>query len=237
MTLDSNNQSEESLVNRVRRWVKDVIIGVLIISIILVLGFFEIIDQQAIIAILAAVVGYMFGRAATREYIPDVSEAVQRLTRDEPIGVQETAARQIQILTEYYNAALSQAQRSFSLALIAAAVGLGFFLAAIGFIVFYNQEIRLPVISLISGALIEVISGINFYLYSKASSQLADFQVRLDMTQRYLLANSVCEGMEKNIKQIALLELVRAIASIDEIHVSGYSQASQTEKNNQAANN
>ncbi len=74
---------------------------------------------------------------------------------------------------------------------------------------------NVAVVSLISGALIEVISGINFYLYGKTSVQLADFQTRLDVTQRFLLANSMCESLEGDYKQKARSELIRTIAGVN----------------------
>lgn len=69
--------------------------------------------------------------------------------------------------------------------------------------------------SLISGSLIEVISGINFYLYGKTSVQLADFQTRLDVTQRFLLAKSICESLEGDYKQKARSELIQTIAGVN----------------------
>jgi len=66
----------------------------------------------------------------------------------------------------------------------------------------------------VSGALIEVVSGIGFYLYNKSASQLAMFHTRLDSTQRFLLANSVCEGLEGDFKQQARSNLVRMIAGM-----------------------
>ena len=38
------------------------------------------------------------------------------------------------------------------------------------------------------------------------------FNLRLDTTQRYLLANSICEGLENKTKQEARSGLVRVIA-------------------------
>lgn len=66
--------------------------------------------------------------------------------------------------------------------------------------------------SVISGALVQVIAGINFYLYGRTQSQASEFLNRLDQTQRFWLANSVCEGLEGDSKQKARSELVSAIA-------------------------
>lgn len=140
-------------------------------------------------------------------------QAVDRLSQAETSDVQEIAASQIQLLLSYYRLVLDQAKKSFRWALIAAGIGLAFFLAAVGFIIYRNAE-GAAIISVVSGALVEVISAINFYLYSKTSGHLTDFHGKLESTQRYLLANSICESLDEPHKQAARLELVRAIAQI-----------------------
>lgn len=141
-------------------------------------------------------------------------EPIKRLFEADPTKVQEIAASQIQLLNIYHNTVLDQAKRSFRWALVTAGAGFCFFLASVVFLLLQNSQ-DIAVISLICGALIEIISGMNFYLYGKTSAQLSDFQNRLDRTQRYLLANSVCEGLDDNTKQKSRSELVRAIAGIE----------------------
>jgi len=141
-------------------------------------------------------------------------EPLKQLSEADPTNVQEIVASQIRLLDVYHNVVLDQAKKSFRWALVAAGLGLCFFLASVVFIAF-QQDHSTAVISLISGALIEVISSINFYLYGKTSQQLSEFQNKLDKMQRYLLANSVCEGLDDEAKQLSRRELVRAIAEID----------------------
>ncbi len=142
-------------------------------------------------------------------------DAIDRLAKADPAHVQEVAASQIQLLTTYHNLVLDQAKKSFLWALIAAAIGLLFFIAAVSSIIFLNLQ-NAAIISVISGALVEVISGINFYLYNQTSKQLSDFQSRLDKTQRFLLANSMCEGLKGLVKQQARSDLIKSIAPTSE---------------------
>lgn len=123
-----------------------------------------------------------------------IKDSVERLSKAAPGDVQEIAASQIQLLSSYYSLVFDQARQSFRWALIAAGLGLAFFLASLGLLI-AQQPQNLAVVSLISGALIEVISGINFYLYNRTASQLVDFHQRLDLTQRLLLANSIKQHM------------------------------------------
>ena len=144
-----------------------------------------------------------------------VADSVERLSKADPENVQEIAASQIQLLTTYYQISLDQARRSFRWALAAAGIGLIFFLAAVGFLLFNQQSQGVATASIISGSLIEVISGINFYLYGKTSAQFAEFHTRLGHTQRYLLANSLCEGLDGDFKQQARVDLVKAIGGVE----------------------
>ena len=51
------------------------------------------------------------------------------------------------------------------------------------------------IVPLIAGAVVNVVSGIVFVLYGKASTQLTAFHHRLEVLQRYLLANSICGAL------------------------------------------
>jgi hypothetical protein len=143
-----------------------------------------------------------------------VQQQIERISDAEPANIQKIAASQIEMLRIYYREVLDQAQKSFRWAIIAAGTGLIFFLGAVIFTLVQGTQ-NIAVVSLISGSLIEVISAINFYLYGKTSSQLADFQNRLDTTQRILLANSMCEGLEGEIKHQTRSEIIKTILSGD----------------------
>lgn len=148
-------------------------------------------------------------RTVTHHYLP----ALDRLSRAKSGDVQEIAAAQIELLTGFYDLALAQAKRSFKWALIAAATGFGFFLGAIAFLLL-GEDQSVAIASVVSGALVEVVSGINFYLYSKSTSQLSVFHLRLDLTQRFLLANSLCEGLEGEQKQAARSDLIAKLTTV-----------------------
>lgn len=129
----------------------------------------------------------------------------------DPSNVQQVAASQLELINNYYSTILDQARQSFRWAIIAAGVGLLFFISAVGFLL-VTQKSDLSSISVISGALIEVIAGINFYLYGRTIAQLDLFHGRLERTQRFLLANSVCEKLKGEAQQSARAELVRVIS-------------------------
>ncbi|WP_298607829.1 hypothetical protein [uncultured Thiothrix sp.] len=123
-------------------------------------------------------------------------QALRRLTDASEGDVKAIASSQIELLARFYDLSLSQAGRSFRWALIASMVGLAFFLLAIVFML-WRQSGELATITMMSGALIEFIAGVNFYLYGRTLTQLSLFQGRLEVTQRFLLANSLCESLSE----------------------------------------
>ncbi|MEZ5534940.1 MAG: hypothetical protein R3F02_04880 [Thiolinea sp.] len=139
--------------------------------------------------------------------------AVRQLNDAKTDDVKGIAASQISLLSRFYDLSLEQAGRSFRWALIASVVGLLFFMAAIVFQVLGKDGSELPLISVIGGALIEFIAGINFYLYGKTLSQLTLFQGRLEVTQRFLLANSLCESLGEKYRDETRAALIAQLAS------------------------
>lgn len=141
-----------------------------------------------------------------------ITESIKRLSDAEVGDVQKIAASQIGLLSNYYNNALNQSKQSFKLALIVACFGFIFFIAAI-IMINYKQD-NLSYIPIIGGALIELIAGTLFFLYNKSKEQLAEFFYRLDNTQRFLIANSICEGLNDENKQKARSILIEKISEI-----------------------
>jgi hypothetical protein len=146
-------------------------------------------------------------------FLQSIRPSIDRISKADPKNVQETAASQIQLLTAYYSQILGQANRSFVLALSSAAIGLAFFIVAIIFALAL-QSVVIAAISAGGGVLGEFIAAIIFRLHWKASAQLDKIHNGLELTQRYLLANSLCEGLEGEIKDITRAQLVRTIAGI-----------------------
>jgi hypothetical protein len=146
----------------------------------------------------------------------NINSAAQQLSIAPKDDIQAIAAAQIKILDSYYREVLTQSQRSFNYALWASIVGLLLFLSAMLYSI--NDKLRNSAsIPLISGAIVEVLAGINFYLYGKTAMQLKEFHQRLDKTQRFLLANSMCEGLEGDAKLSSRSELIKRVSAIEDL--------------------
>lgn len=145
-----------------------------------------------------------------------LEKSLEFLAKADPQDVQAIAVSQISLLHSYYKTVLGQAQNSFIFATVAATVGILIFVYSFAGQSKDNASLK----GVISGAIVEVISGIGFYLYSKSSDQMAKFHEQLTITQRFLLANSVCESLESESKQKTRSDLVKAIANIKSIESS-----------------
>jgi hypothetical protein len=134
-----------------------------------------------------------------------IRDSIDRIGKADPANVQQIAASQLELLAGCHQIALAQSRRSFFWALVGSGLGLSLFLAAAAFAL-TPQTALTGLILLLSGAIIEVVV---FVLYGRTMSQLSSFHSRLEVLQRYLLANSLCEsldGDERNKARAALIQ-------------------------------
>ncbi len=147
-------------------------------------------------------------------------------------SVSEIGAALNNLTEAYYRDVLNQAQASFVCALIASVIGAGFFFGAVQSTMVSSvaqpitnsrtnsneaaatskETHSAPNVSLIAGALVEVIAGINFYLYARASRQFSSFHICLERANRYLLVNMLCDSLdEKADKALMRKKLIQTM--------------------------
>lgn len=140
---------------------------------------------------------------------PIIRDSIDRIGKSDPANVQQIAASQLKLLAGYHQIALAQSLRSFFWALVGSGLGLSFFIAAVALALITETAPTAIRLLFLSGAIVEVVAGIVFVLYGKTMSQLSSFDSRLEVLQRYILANSLCErldGEERNKARAALIE-------------------------------
>jgi hypothetical protein len=116
------------------------------------------------------------------------------------------------MMVTYYSDVRKQAMLSFWSALGAAGVGMLFFLYAIANSMLPDMS-KSSLIGLVAGALAQLISAVNFYLYFKAARQFATFHICLERTNRFLLANTIAETLDGAAREDVRRALVETIAS------------------------
>lgn len=123
----------------------------------------------------------------------DIARSCSKMAEIDLKDTQKVAALVMATSLKYYGVVLDQAQQSFRSALWIAAVAAMFFIYSCWLVM--NGKVGGATVSMIAGTLIQVISGINFYLYSRTARQFAGFHICLERMDRYLLANSYCENL------------------------------------------
>jgi hypothetical protein len=152
--------------------------------------------------------------------------------------VHKMASLHVQMILEYYQDVLEQAQRSFFWALVAAAVGTLFFIGAVA-MTFIMNSWPSAFLSVVAGALIQVISALNFYLYNRASHQFASFHICLERTNRFLLANTMNDNLGDANKDPMRMELIRIVANAPMLTfaevINGPEQAAKAQQRSQSS--
>ena len=123
--------------------------------------------------------------------------------------VGEIVSKHEQLILDYYKDVLEQAQKSFASAKSVARIGFGVLIGTLVYILLFDALTRIYAarfvmtehslaiagIGVVSGALIEFIAGVHFWLYGRASKQFSAFHICLERTHRYLVAFKIAEGI------------------------------------------
>jgi hypothetical protein len=149
--------------------------------------------------------------AGNSKPLEDFKQHCEDLSKIDLKETQKVAAHLLKMSVDYYGDVRKQANRSFFSAIVAAAVGILFF-------VYVCQQVMTGnahgvTIGAIAGGLIQVISGINFYLYSKTTRQFGGFHICLERTNRYLLAYSYCENLSVSAQDACRQKLIEIMAN------------------------
>src|SRR3954447_14427671 len=119
-----------------------------------------------------------------------------KLAQMKPGDTEWVAAIQKMVLF-YYGNIRAQSQQSFYCALATETVAIGFFVWAS----IHAMDLEKSLIPLIGGSLVQVVSGISFYLYSAAAKKLSCFHTCLERTHRFLLVDNLCQNIECSEKR------------------------------------
>lgn len=138
----------------------------------------------------------------------------------------DIVAKHETLILQYYRDVQEQARQSFSSAKSVAQVGFLVLASTLAYALLFDALSRFGIagpamaassltaaqIGVVSGALIEFIAGINFWLYAKGARQFSAFHICLERTHRYLLAYKIAEELEGN-RETTLQQLVCIMAN------------------------
>lgn len=112
-------------------------------------------------------------------------------------------------LKGYYVISKRQANRAFSATLIICVLGFVVFVSGIAANVFAKQNVL--VYTTLSGSIIEIISGLFFWLYKRTIAQLNLYHERLGATEKYLIAMQLAEKVSSDKKDETYRYLIESI--------------------------
>lgn len=138
----------------------------------------------------------------------ELEQLCEEVANTGPGDVQKMASLLQKMILRYYEDVLTQAKQSFRSALGAAILGTIFFGLAV-----WMKSDGMVNAGLVAGAIVSVISGVNFWLYNRAARQFSVFHVCLERTNRFMLANTMCEGLEPATRDQLRAELVRVVVN------------------------
>ena len=135
--------------------------------------------------------------AAERE-AKEISEAVKNLdvlaekSKEENQDIRALMFENLKELKEVYVICKQQIRKSFSAAMFSCFAGfILFVLAVIIFLLGGNNSASLT--AGLSGAIVEIVSGLYFWMYRETSKQLGKYHKRLEATEKYLIALQIIE--------------------------------------------
>lgn len=112
-------------------------------------------------------------------------------------------------IDKYYAQTQVQAQKSFSLAAVAAAIG--FLVIATGVVLMFIKDIEAAKITAGAGVLSEFIASIFFYLYNRTILKMSRYHQKLIFTQNVSLALKVSEKLPDTEKIAARKSIIDRI--------------------------
>jgi hypothetical protein len=140
-------------------------------------------------------------------------------------GLGDIVEKHESLILQYYVDVQDQARQSFAAARSVARIGFWVLLATLLYVFVFDalgrfgrasssagMPITVASVGVVSGALIEFIAAINFWLYARSARQFGAFHICLERTHRYLLAYKIADQLQGD-KDATLRDLVCIMAN------------------------
>lgn len=136
-----------------------------------------------------------FDRKQTRQESKEIQEDAEKIIGDtfKSNDIIELMLKNVRELREYYVISKRQATNAFSASLLVCF--LGFVIYITGIIAFVSSGENALLLTTIAGTIVEVISGLFFWLYRQTLAQLNIYHQRLGTTEKYLTAIRLADKM------------------------------------------
>jgi len=137
----------------------------------------------------------IFDKNQNQQEAKEIQEDADKIIGDtfKSDDVIDLMLKNVRELREYYIISKRQATNAFSASLIVCFLGFIVYIAGIAVFVISGEDALL--LTTISGTIVEVISGLFFWLYRHAIKQLNIYHQRLGTTEKYLTAIRLADKM------------------------------------------
>lgn len=153
----------------------------------------------------------IFSRLTNKNEARELEKKIDKIIEDKDI--ESLMIKNVVELREYYIISKRHANKMFWVALISCLSGIGIF----GFGVWVNYQTDNNILgwTTMAGAIVELISGLSFFLYKITLNQLNIYHNRLESTERYLIALEMVEKTNDNKKKDELYQKMMECVLID----------------------
>jgi hypothetical protein len=163
-----------------------------------------------------------FLRRGFSKPLPDIAAACAELASIEEERTLAIAALLQRIMLGYYVDIRNQARWSLFMAIGAALLGTALFVT--GFVNPVALKGRIPMQSwIVAGSIVMIIAAVCFFSYAGASRRLAVFYVGLERTNRFILADALCQRLGEGQSAVRA-RLVKAVAHASMLTLDGASR-------------
>jgi hypothetical protein len=155
--------------------------------------------------------------------LADIMAACAELARMDRVETHAIAALLQRIMLGYYADIRKQAQWSLYAAIIAMLLGTGLFVAGLVDATRTGEtgQVRYW---MIAGSIVVLVAAICFFSYARASRRLAGFYVGLERTNRFILADALCQQLDESRRNVARQSLVDVVAQASMLTMDGAGQ-------------
>lgn len=158
----------------------------------------------------------------------EVDKTLKDIQKPKDYDVFKLLYKNVTETTQYYIISKRQASKSFALAVISCILGVVIYICGFLVVSFFDKNII--IFTTISGTVVEIITGLSFWIYNKCTKQLNEYHKRLSSTEKYLTSIQMADKMSENGREEMYKWLIQNVMLLD----TNYYKIMQNKDNNES---
>jgi len=175
------------------------------------LAFFISVLLAVFVILIVFTIRGLISKAAIKREAEEIKDAIDSTFEENKVSenVLDLMVKNVAELRGYYVLSKQQANKSFASALLICF--LGFFVFILGIFINYFSDQNIIIFTTIAGSVVEIISGLFFWLYKNTLSQLNIYHERLGTSEKYLTAIQLIDKMSQEKRDDAYKFLIESM--------------------------